>query len=62
MRLLDLIREEPVAFQYVLQTIIGVFVVFGLEWTTEQILAVLTCTAGILTWWTRKQVTPVSKP
>lgn len=52
------IRIEPVAVMAVVQAVIGLFTAFGLEWTADQVAAVLTVTAAILALITRQKVTP----
>jgi len=60
--LLGLIGQEPVMFQGVIQTFIPVMVALGVvSLSGESVSAIFACTAAILTFVTRKQVTPVAK-
>lgn len=53
------VRTEPVAFQGVIQAALGALIGFGvLTWTAEQTGLTLALTAAILSFLTRRKVSP----
>ncbi len=52
------IRDEPVAFQWMLQTALVGGTAYGLRLSPDQLVATLTFTAAVLSFFTRKAVTP----
>jgi hypothetical protein len=54
----DLIQSEPVAFQGVVQTGVAMACGFGLQWDGKQIALVMVFTQALLSFLTRKAVTP----
>jgi hypothetical protein len=60
--MLNLIKQEPVAFQAVIQALIALGTSFGLNLSAGQVGAIVTCTAAILAFFTRQAVTPASNP
>ncbi len=61
MNIIEKIKDEPVAFQAILQNILALAVSFGFHLTAQQIGGILMASAAILAFFTRKAVTPVSK-
>jgi hypothetical protein len=59
--MLQMIKEEPVAFQAVLQALIVMAISFGLDLDVKQVGAILAVTAAILAFFTRQAVTPTVK-
>ncbi len=55
------IRDEPVAFQWMLQTALVGGTAYGLRLTPDQLVATLTFTAAVLSFFTRRAVTPNGK-
>jgi hypothetical protein len=55
---MELLRREPVAIMAIVQTAIACAVVFGLDWTDEQVAAVLALSAAVLAVVARRAVTP----
>lgn len=53
----DLIKQEPVAFQAIIQAGLAILLSFGVHLTVEQMGTVLVFTSAILAFWTRQQVT-----
>lgn len=54
-----LITREPVRTQGVVQAFVALLTAFGLQWSAEQVGAVMAFTAVLLAWVTREMVTPV---
>lgn len=52
-------NREPVALMALIQAVIGLLTAFGLDWTAEQVAAVLTLSAAVLAVIFRRKVTPV---
>ena len=55
-----LIKQEPVAFQAVIQAIIALGTSFGLKLEAGQVGAIVTCSAALLAFFTRQAVNPVA--
>jgi hypothetical protein len=53
-----LIKQEPVAFQAVIQALMALGTSFGLNLSAGQVGAIVTCTAAALAFLTRQAVTP----
>jgi len=62
MGVLERIKEEPVAFQGLIQAGLAVFVAFGLKLDGKEMGALLALSAAILTFAARTQVTPIANP
>ena len=62
MKVIDMIRQEPVMFQALLQTAVALLAAFGLQLNPSQVGAVVAFSAAALSFWTRTQVTPTSNP
>jgi hypothetical protein len=58
LKLGDLLRSEPVAAQGMMQTTLALVCAFGLGLTAYQIGAILAFSAAVLTFVTRRLVTP----
>ncbi len=58
---IDRIKQEPVAFQAVIQMGLAMFVSFGLGLSGEQTGAIMAFTAAILAFFTRQHVTSNSE-
>jgi hypothetical protein len=58
----DRIKQEPVMFQAVVQAVLALALSFGLKLSSAQVGAILACTAAILSFWVRAQVTPTANP
>ncbi len=57
------IKEEPVLFQMVIQTLLPLLVALGfLRLSEERLGAIYAFAAALLSFFTRTQVTPVSNP
>lgn len=56
------ITGEPVLTLAIVQMALALAVSFGLQWSGEQVGAVVAFTAAMLGWVARRQVTPVSAP
>lgn len=56
------VKRYPQRAQFVIQALLGVAVVFGLEWNAQQVAATLLASAGILAFLTEQNVTPTSDP
>jgi hypothetical protein len=56
------ITGEPVLTLAIVQMALALAVSFGLQWSGEQVGAVVAFTAALLGWVARRQVTPVAKP
>lgn len=54
----DRIATEPVMFMAFIEALIGVFIVFGVDLTTEQSAAILIATGSLLSLIARQKVTP----
>lgn len=52
------IQQEPVAFAAIVRLALSTGMVFGLQWTAEQVAAVMALTEAVLMFLTRQQVTP----
>jgi hypothetical protein len=61
-RLSQRVMEEPVAFQALLQGSLATLVTFGLDLSDEQTGSLLTFTALLLGFLTRRAVTPLADP
>jgi hypothetical protein len=59
--MLQRIKEEPVAFQALLQALIAMAVTFGLQLEAAEVAAILAVTAAVLGFFTRQAVTPIVK-
>ena len=57
--ILDRVRREPALVSGLASAVIALAVSFGLDWTAEQVGAVMAVVAAILAVFTRQQVTPV---
>ena len=57
--ILDRIRREPALVSGLVSAVIALAVSFGLDWTAEQVGAVMAVVAAVLAVVTRQQVTPV---
>jgi len=57
-----LIKGEPVLFQAVIQASLALAVAFGGNISPIQIGAILAMSAAVLSWITRRQVTPLRNP
>jgi hypothetical protein len=53
----DLIKAEPVSFQFIIQAGLAMVMSFGIHLTVEQMGTVLVFTGAVLTFWTRQNVT-----
>jgi len=62
MKLIEMIRQEPVLFQALMQAGLALLLSFGLKLNSTQIGAVMAFSAAALSFWTRTQVTPSSNP
>jgi uncharacterized membrane protein len=51
--------REPVLWTTAIRSVILLATVFGLQWTTEQIAAIMVAVEAVLALVTRSQVTPV---
>lgn len=60
--IITLVKQEPVAFQAVIQAVIALGTSFGLSWNAGQVGAVVTCSAALLAFLTRQAVTPTANP
>ena len=57
-----MIQQEPVAFQWLIQTVLTLGIAFGWKLNSVQMGAIVAVTAAILSFLTRSVVTPVSNP
>ena len=55
---IEQIKAEPVAVQAIIQSLLGVFLSFGMRINTDQMATILVFTSTILAFITRKNVTP----
>lgn len=55
------IQEEPVAAAAIVRLSLSTAMVFGLQWTAEQVAAVMSLTEAVLMFLTRGAVTPNAK-
>jgi hypothetical protein len=63
MWIIEQIKQEPVAFQAVMQTLLALLVGFKVvELTQDQVGLVWGLTAALLAFFTRSAVTPVANP
>lgn len=60
--IVDRVKEEPVAFQGVVQTGLALGIAFGLNISTEALGAIVAFSAALLSFLTRTQVTPLANP
>jgi len=56
------VKEEPVAFQSIIQTVLALAISFGLKLSGNTVGSILAVTAAILGFATRSVVTPTSNP
>lgn len=56
------IKGEPVLFQGVIQAALALLVSFGVEISPMKVGSILALTAALLSWITRRQVTPLANP
>lgn len=59
-RIKDFVNAEPAATAGVVQAGVTLGVAFGLDLSSEQVGAILGATTALLSWWTRRKVTPVA--
>jgi hypothetical protein len=57
-----MIKQEPVAFQWLVQTILTLGIAFGWKLDSVQMGAIVAVTAAVLSFLTRSVVTPVTNP
>jgi hypothetical protein len=55
-------KREPVAALAMIQTVLGLFLAFGVSLSQEQVGAIMAAAAAILGFVARTQVSPVAKP
>jgi len=58
----NLVKGEPVLFQGVIQAALALAIAFGGSISATQVGSILALSAAILSWITRRQVTPVGNP
>jgi hypothetical protein len=58
----NLIKGEPVLFQGVIQAALALTITFGGSISATQVGSILALSAAILSWITRRQVSPVGNP
>ena len=57
-----LVKKYPVRAQALTQAVLGVATAFGLEWSAQQVGAVMILSAAFLAFLTEQAVTPVESP
>ena len=57
-----LIKQEPVAFQAIIQAVIALVISFGVSLTANQVGAIAAVTAAVLGFVARQAVTPTANP
>ena len=56
----DRVKGEPVMTMWLLQSLVSLVVLFGVDLTPEQTGGIIIFTAALLSWYARSKVSPVS--